>query len=77
MKNISVTKLVFLIIILSLCVFTWFYIFSWAEDKTGIIVAFTSIAMTITNYYFKDKKIKEEKVDSLVEEPEQEPKSDL
>lgn len=63
MKNfwtkLSVTKLVFIIVILSLCVFTWYYVFADLEDKSGVVVAFLSIAMTITNYYFKDKNSKD------------------
>lgn len=71
-ERFSVTKLVFIIVIISLCVFTWYYIFADIEDKTGVIVAFLSIAMTITNFYFKDKNSKEFP-DSLIEEE----KSDL
>lgn len=63
MKNfwtkMSITKLVFLIVIISLCVFTGYYVFADIEDKTGVVVAFLSIAMTITNYYFKDKNSKD------------------
>jgi len=57
--KMSITKLVFLIVIISLCVFTGYYVFADIEDKTGVIVAFLSIAMTITNFYFKDKNSKE------------------
>lgn len=71
-ERFSVTKLVFIIVIISLCVFTGYYIFADIEDKTGVIVAFLSIAMTITNFYFKDKNSKEFP-DSLIEEE----KSDL
>lgn len=63
----SVTKLVFIIVIVSLCVFTGYYVFSDLEDKTWVIVAFLSIAMTITNYYFKDKNPKDYP-DSLVKD---------
>ena len=66
-ERFSVTKLVFIIVIISLCVFTGYYIFADIEDKTGVIVAFLSIAMTITNFYFKDKNSKEFP-DSLIEE---------
>jgi hypothetical protein len=63
MKNfwtkLSVTKLIFIIVILSLCVFTGYYVFADLEDKSGVVVAFLSIAMTITNYYFKDKNSKD------------------
>lgn len=69
-ERFSVTKLVFILVIVSLCIFTGYYVFSDMEDKTGVIVAFLSIAMTITNFYFKDKNSKEFP-DSLVE------KSDL
>lgn len=69
-ERFSVTKLVFILVIVSLCIFTGYYVFSDMEDKTGVIVAFLSIAMTITNFYFKDKNSKEYP-DSLVE------KSDL
>jgi uncharacterized protein (DUF486 family) len=58
-SNMSITKLVFLIIILCLCTFTWYYVFSNKEDSTWVIVAFLSVAMQITNYYFKDKKEKD------------------
>lgn len=68
-ERFSVTKLVFIIVIISLCVFTGYYIFADIEDKTGVIVAFLSIAMTITNFYFKDKNSKEFP-DSLIEEGE-------
>ena len=61
----SITKLVFLIVIISLCVFTGYYVFADIEDKTWVVVAFLSIAMTITNYYFKDKNSKDYP-DSLV-----------
>lgn len=71
-ERFSVTKLVFIIVIVSLCVFTGYYVFADIEDKTGVIVAFLSIAMTITNFYFKDKNSKEFP-DSLIEEE----KSDL
>lgn len=71
-ERFSVTKLVFILVIVSLCIFTWYYVFSDIEDKTGVIVAFLSIAMTITNFYFKDKNSKEFP-DSLIEEE----KSDL
>lgn len=57
--KLSITKLVFLIVIISLCVFTGYYVFADIEDKTGVVVAFLSIAMTITNYYFKDKNSKD------------------
>lgn len=57
--KMSITKLVFLIVIISLCVFTGYYVFADIEDKTGVIVGFLSIAMTITNYYFKDKNPKD------------------
>ena len=66
-KTISVTKLVFLLVIISLCVFTAYYVFADIEDKTGVVVAFISIAMTITNYYFKDKNSKDYP-DSLIKE---------
>jgi len=66
-ERFSVTKLIFIIVIVSLCVFTWYYIFADIEDKTWVIVAFLSIAMTITNYYFKDKNAKDYP-DSLIEE---------
>ena len=71
-ERFSVTKLVFIIVIISLCVFTGYYVFANIEDKTGVIVAFLSVAMQITNYYFKDKNSKEFP-DSLIEEE----KSDL
>ena len=71
-ERFSVTKLVFIIVIISLCVFTGYYIFADLEDKSGVVVAFLSIAMTITNFYFKDKNSKEFP-DSLIEEE----KSDL
>lgn len=58
-EKLSITKLVFLIIIICLCVFTGYYVFANIEDKTGVIVAFLSVAMQITNYYFKDKNPKE------------------
>lgn len=66
-ERFSVTKLVFIIVIISLCVFTWYYVFADLEDKSGVVVAFLSIAMTITNFYFKDKNSKEFP-DSLIEE---------
>lgn len=66
-ERFSVTKLVFIIVIVSLCIFTGYYVFADIEDKTGVIVAFLSIAMTITNFYFKDKNSKEFP-DSLIEE---------
>ena len=71
-ERFSVTKLVFIIVIVSLCVFTGYYVFADIEDKTWVIVAFLSIAMTITNFYFKDKNAKDYP-DSLIEED----KSDL
>lgn len=71
-ERFSVTKLVFIIVIISLCVFTGYYVFADLEDKSGVVVAFLSIAMTITNFYFKDKNSKEFP-DSLIEEE----KSDL
>lgn len=64
-ERLSVTKLIFIIVIVSLCVFTGYYVFSNIEDKTGVIVAFLSVAMQITNYYFKDKE-KKDYPDSLV-----------
>ena len=66
-ERFSVTKLVFIIVIISLCIFTWYYVFADLEDKSGVVVAFLSIAMTITNFYFKDKNSKEFP-DSLIEE---------
>jgi hypothetical protein len=42
-------------------------VFADLEDKSGVVVAFLSIAMTITNFYFKDKNSKEFP-DSLIEE---------
>lgn len=66
-ERFSVTKLVFIIVIISLCVFTGYYVFADLEDKSGVVVAFLSIAMTITNFYFKDKNSKEFP-DSLIEE---------
>lgn len=66
-ERFSVTKLVFIIVIISLCVFTGYYVFADLEDKSGVVVAFISIAMTITNFYFKDKNSKEFP-DSLIEE---------
>lgn len=63
----SVTKLVFLLIIVCLCVFTWYYVFCDVEDKTGVVVAFLSVAMQITNYYFKDKNAKDYP-DTLIKE---------
>lgn len=60
----SITKLVFLLMIISLCVFTWYYVFTW-EQSTEMVVAFISIATVITNYYFKDKD-KKDYPDSLV-----------
>ncbi len=59
LERMSVTKIVFLIVIICLCIFTGYYVFSDMEDKTWVIVAFLSIAMTITNFYFKDKKEKD------------------
>ncbi len=72
--NTSITKLVFLLMIVSLCVFTGYYVFSEWEDKGGIVVAFVSIAITITNYYFKDKNSKDYP-DTLIKKTEE--KSDL
>jgi hypothetical protein len=66
-ERFSVTKLVFIIVIVSLCIFTGYYVFADLEDKSGVVVAFLSIAMTITNFYFKDKNSKEFP-DSLIEE---------
>lgn len=63
-EKMSITKLVFLIMIISLCVFTWYYVFAW-EQSTEMVVAFISIATVITNYYFKDKDSREYP-DSLV-----------
>lgn len=71
-ERFSVTKLVFIIVIISMCIFTWYYVFADLEDKSGVVVAFLSIAITITNFYFKDKNSKEFP-DSLIEEE----KSDL
>jgi len=71
-ERFSVTKLVFIIVIISMCIFTWYYVFADLDDKSGVVVAFLSIAMTITNFYFKDKNSKEFP-DSLIEEE----KSDL
>lgn len=71
-ERFSITKLVFIIVIVSLCIFTGYYVFADLEDKSGVVVAFLSIAMTITNFYFKDKNSKEFP-DSLIEEE----KSDL
>ena len=65
-ERFSVTKLIFILVIVSLCVFTWYYVFADLEDKSWVVVAFLSIAMTITNYYFKDKNPKDYP-DSLVE----------
>lgn len=59
LERMSVTKIVFLIVIICLCIFTGYYVFADIEDKTWVIVAFLSIAMTITNFYFKDKKEKD------------------
>lgn len=72
-ERFSVTKLVFIIVIVSLCIFTWYYVFADLEDKSWVVVAFLSIAITITNFYFKDKNEKEYP-DSLIREEE---KSDL
>lgn len=66
LERFSVTKLIFILVIVSLCVFTGYYVFSNIEDKTWVIVAFLSVAMQITNYYFKDKKEKDYP-DSLVD----------
>ena len=66
-ERFSITKLVFIIVIVSLCIFTGYYVFADLEDKSGVVVAFLSIAMTITNFYFKDKNSKEFP-DSLIEE---------
>ena len=63
-EKMSITKLVFFIMIISLCVFTLYYVFVW-EQSTEMVVAFISIATVITNYYFKDKDRKEYP-DSLV-----------
>lgn len=68
-ERFSVTKLIFILVIVSLCVFTWYYVFADLEDKSWVVVAFLSIAMTITNYYFKDKNPKDYP-DSLVESVE-------
>lgn len=65
-ERFSVTKLIFIIVIVSLCIFTGYYVFADLEDKSWVVVAFLSIAMTITNYYFKDKNSKDYP-DSLVE----------
>lgn len=65
-ERFSVTKLIFIIVIVSLCIFTGYYVFADLEDKSWVVVAFLSIAMTITNYYFKDKNPKDYP-DSLVE----------
>ena len=45
--------------ILSLCIFTWYYVFADLDDKSWVVVAFLSVALTITNFYFKDKNEKE------------------
>ena len=58
-ERFSITKLVFLLVILSLCVFTWYYVFADLDDKSWVVVAFLSVALTITNFYFKDKNEKE------------------
>ena len=73
-EKMSITKLVFLLIIICLCVFTGYYVFANIEDKTGVIVAFLSVAMQITNYYFKEKNPKEYP-DTLIKKTEE--KSDL
>lgn len=71
-EKMSITKLVFLIMIISLCVFTWYYVFMW-EQSTEMVVAFISIATVITNYYFKDKD-KKEYPDSLIKDLDSNPK---
>ena len=58
-ERFSITKLVFLLVILSLCIFTWYYVFADLDDKSWVVVAFLSVALTITNFYFKDKNEKE------------------
>lgn len=69
--KMSITKLVFLIMIIALCVFTGYYVFT-GKDSTEMVVAFISIATVITNYYFKDKE-KKEYPDALMKEDEEEP----
>lgn len=75
-ERFSVTKLVFILVIVSLCIFTGYYVFADLEDKSWVVVAFLSIAITITNFYFKDKNSKEYP-DSLIEREEKYDLDDL
>lgn len=66
MKNIrwrlSVTKLVFLIVMVCLCVFTWYQIFTAQEIKNSL---WENVVTVIISFYFWQK-VWESKKDPLI-----------
>ena len=62
-KTMSVTKLVFLIVMICLCVFTWYQYYIWQEIT---IKLWETVVTAIVSFYFWQK-VGEAKADPLID----------
>lgn len=51
-EQMSITKLVFLIVMICLCVFTWYQIFTWKEIKNWL---WENVVLMVVSFYFGQK----------------------
>ena len=65
--NISITKLVFLIVMICLCIFTWYQYWIWQEISNKLR---ETVVTSIVSFYFWQK-VGESKKDPLINNNEE------
>ena len=69
MGKVSVTKLTLFILVSALVVYQWYILYKWGE----INQLFTDVMLMTTSFYFWQKWIKYDDVDSIIEEDKDKP----
>lgn len=64
MGKVSVTKLTLFILVSALVVYQWYILYKWGEIQD----LFSNVVIAVVSYYFWQKGIKYDEVDSIIEE---------
>lgn len=69
LRNLSVTKLAFMLMVLGLNFITGFLVIKWTENETlkTVLSLFSNVMIAMVSFYFGQKTIKPEYVDSLLD----------
>lgn len=70
MGKVSVTKLTLFILVAALVVYQWYILYKWGEIQE----LFSNVVIAVVSYYFWQKGIKYDDVDSIIEEMPEEDK---